>query len=74
MTDEDDGKECDAESRACYRAGRWRANFSQGQVCAEVHSEGACETNAATECQEHASAQALGAIPERNSKVLGRLW
>ena len=27
MTDEDDGKECDAESRACYRSWTMRASY-----------------------------------------------
>ena len=40
------------------------------QVCAAVRGEGVCE---ATECQEHAFGQALGAIFEVEFEVLDRL-
>ena len=44
------------------------------QVRAAICSEGTRETDAAAEYQVHANAQALGAIPERKSEVLDRLW
>ena len=67
-SDEDDGKEFDAEGRACYRSWTMRASY-----LAQVRSEGTCETDATAEHQEHASAQTSGAI-QGKSKVLGRLW
>ena len=64
MTDEDYGKECDAESRACYRSWTMRASYlSQDRCEGAVRREGICETDAAAESQEHAGSQALGAIP-----------
>ena len=33
MADEDDGKECDAESRACYRPGTMRASYLSQDKC-----------------------------------------
>ena len=33
MTDEDDGKECDAESRACYRSWTMRASYFSQDRC-----------------------------------------
>ena len=41
------------------------------QVRAAIRREGTCETNAAPKHQEHAGAQALGAIPKRESEKLG---
>ena len=61
MTDEDDGKECDAESRACYRSRTIRGSYlSQHKL--------RCSSQSA-EYQEHASAQTLGAILERKFEV-----
>ena len=71
-TDEDDGKELDAQSRAFYRSWRMLAShLSQDRY--ELHaicSDGTRETDAAAEYQEHANAQALGAILERKFEVL----
>ena len=33
LTDEDDGKECDAESRACYRSWTMRASYISQDRC-----------------------------------------
>ena len=74
ITDDDDGKECDAEESCLLPIlGDAGQQPQSRQVWAAVRSEGACETTAAAECQEHAGAQALGATPERKSEVLGRL-
>ena len=50
MIDEHDGKELDAESRACYRQDRCDLQFAVKELARRV---------AAAEHQEHASAQAF---------------
>ena len=65
ITDEDDGKECDAESRACHRSWTMRASYLSQDRCA-------------AESQEHASAQALGGVlgawPFTADKLTSKLW
>ena len=73
-TDEEDGKELDAEGRACYRSWTMRASYLSRDRCElQFAVKELARRMQQPNTKNMQALKRFGAIPEGKSEVLGRL-